>query len=103
MAHPASAFQIDLQPIGRRITATADQSLLTAAQASGIELVAVCGGNGSCGTCRVQLISGQLSALTSIEEHELERDEIATGRRLACQVLPLSDVQINIPPESLAT
>lgn len=103
MANPASTFQIDLQPSGRRIAATADQTLLAAAQDSGLELVAVCGGNGSCGTCRVHLISGQLSALTSIEEHELEKAEIATGCRLACQALPLSDVEIDIPPESLTT
>jgi uncharacterized 2Fe-2S/4Fe-4S cluster protein (DUF4445 family) len=103
MANPAPTFRIDLQPIGRRIDLTAGQTLLEAAQDGGIELVAVCGGNGSCGTCRVRVVSGQLSALTSIEEHELEETEISTGYRLACQALPLSDIQIDIPPESLTT
>ncbi len=103
MANPASTFRIDLQPLGRHIDLTAGQTLLEAAQASGLELVAVCGGNGSCGTCRVRVVSGQLSALTSIEAHDLEEAEISTGYRLACQALPLSDAQIDIPPQSLTT
>ena len=101
MANPSSTFQVDLQPIGRRTEITADQTLLEAAQNSGVELVAICGGSGSCGTCRVRLVNGQLSALTPIEAHELEAEEIAIGYRLACQALPLSDVQIEIPPQSL--
>ncbi len=92
MANPASTFRIDLQPLGRRIGLTAGQTLLEAAQASGLELVAVCGGNGSCGTCRVRVVSGQLSALTSIEAHELEEAEISTGYRLACQALPINKI-----------
>ncbi|HET7375081.1 MAG TPA: ASKHA domain-containing protein [Anaerolineae bacterium] len=103
MTNSSATFQIDLQPVGRRIEVTAEQTLLEAAQNSGLELVAVCGGNGSCATCRVRLVRGRLSAVTSIETDELETEELDAGYRLACQARPLSDVQIDIPAQSLTT
>ena len=94
-------FQVDLQPIGRRAEIKETETLLAAAQSSGVDLVAICGGDGSCGTCRVRLIDGELSALTSTEEYELSADDVAAGYRLACQARPQSDVRIDIPPTSL--
>ena len=63
----------------------------------------MCGGIGSCGTCRVRLVSGEISPPTLVEEAELGLDEIAAGFRLACQASPVSDVRLDIPPESLTT
>ena len=39
-----------------------------AAQAAGVELESVCGGAGSCGGCRVRLVTGELSPPTPAEE-----------------------------------
>ena len=94
-------FQVDLQPIGRRAEIKGTETLLDAAQAGGVELAVICGGDGSCGACRVRLVDGALSALTSTEEYALSTDDIAAGYRLACQARPQSDVQIDIPPASL--
>ena len=99
----SSSYTIDLEPVGRRVQVGTKSTLLAAAQAAGVELVAVCGGIGSCGTCRVRLMTGELSPLTLIEEVELGLDEIAAGFRLACQARPVSDVRLDIPPESLTT
>jgi len=96
-------FEIDLQPIGRRAAITAEQTVLAAAQAAGVELVAVCGGTGTCATCRVRLMSGELTPVTSSEEFELSADDLTAGYRLACQARPLSAVRLDIPPESLTT
>lgn len=98
-----SSYTIDLEPVGRRVQVMSGSTLLAAAQAAGVELVAVCGGNGSCGTCRVRLVTGELSPLTLVEEAELAPDEITVGFRLACQVHPVSDIRLEIPPESLTT
>ncbi len=94
-------FLIDLEPIGRRIEVEAGTSLLEAAQQAGVDLVAACGGTGICATCRVVLVHGRLSPLTPSEEEMLEPGQAAAGYRLACQAVPLSDVKIEIPPESL--
>jgi uncharacterized 2Fe-2S/4Fe-4S cluster protein (DUF4445 family) len=94
-------FNVDLQPVGRRVSVPAGESLLSAAQAAGIALIAICGGEGLCQECRVRLISGKLTPLTLVEEDSLEPADLKNGFRLACQASPLSDVKIEIPPESL--
>jgi uncharacterized 2Fe-2S/4Fe-4S cluster protein (DUF4445 family) len=96
-------FSVDLEPIGRRAQVTAGMTLLAAAQSTGVELVAVCGGIGACGKCRVRLVEGVLSAPTPSEQEYLSEEELAAGYRLACQARPLSDVKIDVPPESLTT
>lgn len=96
-------FEIDLQPIGRHTEISAEQTLLDAAQAAGVELVAVCGGTGTCATCRVRVMSGELTPATANEEFELSAADLAAGYRLACQARPLSAVRLDIPPEALTT
>ncbi len=95
-------MRIDFEPIGRRVDAAPGQTLLNAAQAAGIELVAVCGGGGTCGTCRVRLAQGHLSAPGPDEEFLLTPAERDAGLRLACQATALSDARLEIPPQSLA-
>ena len=56
------------------------------ARLAGVELVAVCGGTGTCATCRVRVMAGELTPVTASEEFELSADELAAGYRLACQV-----------------
>ena len=95
-------YQIDIQPIGRRIEMPEGTNLLDACQQSGIELVAVCGGAGVCATCRVRLASGTLSGVTLNETEDFTEAELAGGIRKACQAEILSDLLIEIPPESLS-
>ncbi len=92
---------IDLEPIGRRVEVDAGTNLLEAAQKAGIDLVASCGGVGICGTCRVRVVHGQVSAMSLTEEESLDAAQIAAGFRLACQTEALSDVRLDIPPDSL--
>lgn len=96
-------YQVDLEPVGRRITVPAGTTLLAAAQETGVALISVCGGKGICEECRVRLMSGKLNPPTLVEEGVFSPDEIRQGFRLACQAIPLSHVKIDIPPESLTT
>jgi len=96
-------FQVDIEPVGRRVAVSGDQTLLDAAQAAGVELAAVCGGAGLCGKCRLRLMSGELSPPTQAERSFLRPEQINAGYRLACQCYPRSDVKVDIPPESLMT
>ena len=95
-------FHLDLQPIGKRIDVPEGTNLLDACQQAGVELVAVCGGAGVCGTCRVRLLKGKLTDYSLTEMEELTDSERAEGFRQACQVEALSDITIEIPPESLS-
>ncbi len=76
-------------------------NLLEAAQLAGVDLVASCGGIGICGTCLVRVVQGQVTPVTLTEEEALDPALREKGFRLACQAEPLSDVRLDIPPESL--
>ncbi|MGC8873498.1 MAG: ASKHA domain-containing protein [Chloroflexia bacterium] len=102
MPDPAR-YRVELEPIGRRVEIPAGSTLLEAAQTAGVELTAVCGGAGTCGRCRVRVVEGPLSKPTPAEELALTYQELAAGFRLACQAVPLGDVRVDVPVESLAT
>ncbi len=60
-----------------------------------------CGGQGECGTCRVQVVSGGEN-LTPPTVHEREfmaefPDALAADERLGCQCRPLGNVTFKIP------
>lgn len=94
-------FLVDLEPIGRRVSVPKGTNLLEAAQRVGVDLVASCGGVGICGTCLVRIVQGNVTPMTLTEEDVLDESQRAAGLRLACQTEPLSDVRVDIPPESL--
>lgn len=95
-------WTIDLEPVGRRVDVPAGTSLLEAAQKAGVDLVASCGGIGICGTCRVRVVQGTVTPITIEEMEVLDEAQRQAGFRLACRTQPLSDVRLDIPPESLA-
>lgn len=95
--------RVDLQPVGRRAEVSPGATLLDAAQAAGVELAAVCGGEGICGKCRVRLVHGLLSPPSDVEREWLTGAELAAGMRLACVARAQSDLRLDIPPESLTT
>jgi uncharacterized 2Fe-2S/4Fe-4S cluster protein (DUF4445 family) len=94
-------FTVDFEPVGRRGEFTGEQSLLDCARQLSVDLVSLCGGIGSCEHCKVQVIAGQVSALTLEEEAALSSKELEQGYRMACMTYPLSDVKLHVPPESL--
>jgi uncharacterized 2Fe-2S/4Fe-4S cluster protein (DUF4445 family) len=96
-------FRIDFEPLGRRVETQAGKTLLDAAQAAGVGLASVCGGAGTCEECRLRLAEGKLTPPTMVEQTALSETDLANGIRLACQAEPLSDVKLDIPPESLTS
>jgi uncharacterized 2Fe-2S/4Fe-4S cluster protein (DUF4445 family) len=94
-------YQVDFEPIGRRGQCPADQSLLDCACQLGAGLVSLCGGKGTCGRCKVQVLAGCVSEPTSNERKALSRRELEDGYRLACQTYALGDCRLRVPPESL--
>ena len=95
------AYSIDFEPVGRRGPCPEGGTLLDAARSLGVDLASVCGGAGTCGRCKVQLISGSAGAVTEAERRVLSEQELDRGYRLACRARPQSDCKIHVPPESL--
>lgn len=96
-------YKIDFEPIGKRIEAEAGITILEAAHSAGIDLVAVCGGAGSCGQCQVQIISDQLPSPNLIEQSVFNSEMLSKGWRLACQTIIQGALKIHIPVECLST
>jgi uncharacterized 2Fe-2S/4Fe-4S cluster protein (DUF4445 family) len=92
---------INFQPIGKRVTVASDHSILRAAQEAGINIASICGGIGACDSCKIRLVVGKLSSPSLEEDALFTTSELRSGFRLACQSFPLSDLVIEIPPESL--
>jgi len=57
-----------------------------------------CGGQGTCGQCKLTVISGGGDILPT-ERDFMTRREIREGVRLSCQVPVKQDMEIEIPPE----
>jgi 2Fe-2S ferredoxin len=74
-------------------------TVLDAAEAAGLDLRHYCGGNCSCGTCRVVVVRNprSLSKREGIEEMVLGAENAARGDRLACQAQVHGDVDLEIP------
>jgi uncharacterized 2Fe-2S/4Fe-4S cluster protein (DUF4445 family) len=94
-------YLIDFEPIGRRGEVDAGQSVLDAARQLGVDLVNLCGGGGTCGRCKVQVLEGNVSESTAGEQEHLPQDDLDRGYRLACQTYPSGDCKVHVPPESL--
>ncbi len=74
-------------------------TLLAAAGELDLELDHYCGGQCSCGTCRVEVVEGatSLSRITPTERVVLGHEAEVAGDRLACQARILGPVTVRIP------
>ena len=99
----STTFEIDFEPIGKRVEVPAGADLLDAARQSGIGLASVCGGEGTCGRCRVVIMSGEVSPAVDADRRFLSQLELASGQRLACRCQVHGDVKVYLPKASLVT
>jgi uncharacterized 2Fe-2S/4Fe-4S cluster protein (DUF4445 family) len=86
---------ITFQPSGKTITVPPGTELLDAIRRAGINIEASCGGKGTCGNCRVKVISGDAD---SDGPGVLSRTVVAAGFVLACRTQIIdSDLTVDIP------
>lgn len=84
----------------RTIQAPAGGSLLSTMATCNVFLPSACGGKGSCGQCRVQVLSGGGEVLPTETVH-LSRREIIDHWRLACQVKVKENMDLHIDESAL--
>jgi Na+-transporting NADH:ubiquinone oxidoreductase subunit F len=75
-------------------------TLLSTLSAQNIYLPSACGGGGTCGMCKCQVIEGGGSILAT-ETGYFTRKEQANHWRLGCQVKVRNDLKIHVPEEIL--
>ena len=86
-------------PADRSVHVADGTSIAEAAQKADVFITNLCGGEGVCGKCRVQVTKGRAHA----EEHAkgfFSQDQIMKGYVLACQTRIHDDLEIIIPAES---
>jgi Na+-transporting NADH:ubiquinone oxidoreductase subunit F len=79
----------------------AGSSLLSSLANQNVFLPSACGGKGSCGQCKVQVVSGGGEILPTETVH-FSRREMKDGWRLGCQVKVKEDMSIKVPESVLS-
>jgi Na+-transporting NADH:ubiquinone oxidoreductase subunit F len=91
---------IDVNSGERTLEVEGGQTLLSTLIEEEIFIPSACGGRGSCGYCKIDVVSGAGPVLPT-ETPYLTRKESRSGVRLACQVKVREDLQVRIPEELL--
>lgn len=89
-------FKLTLHSPGHtlELQVPADVNLLQALDTTELRVRAACGGVGRCGTCAIQVVSGDFNPPTPAERQMLAAADLAAGFRLACQLKPASDGEL---------
>lgn len=91
-------MKITFEPEGKTVEALPGQTILDLAHSAGIDIVATCGGNGRCKSCRIRVIEGEYTPPTAQEISVLGKHGLNDGFRLACQAKILGDAVVRIAP-----
>ncbi len=94
-------YQVHFQPSGQKGQCPTNSSLLSCAQQSDMGILGICSGQGKCHSCKIQVLKGTVSEPTTRELDAFSAQEVDSGWRLACQTLPTSDCELNVPRESM--
>lgn len=92
-------YKLIFLPDSKDVSVKTGTTIMEAAEKAAVFINTLCGGNGACGKCRVQVMDGKIRAdKNSISL--LSKEEIEEGYVLACQAKVDNDMEVVIPPES---
>ena len=89
--------RLTIFPEGANIEVPKGSNLLSGLQDAGIQVATSCGGQGTCGKCKVIIKSGDYNTGAT---PFLSKKEVAEGYCLACLTLVEGDLTIDIPAAS---
>jgi uncharacterized 2Fe-2S/4Fe-4S cluster protein (DUF4445 family) len=92
-------YKVTFLPEKKEAEVEGGVTIMEAAEKAEVHINNLCGGNGVCGKCRVQVVDGDVKA----DKHSislLSKEEIQEGYVLACQTPIDGPMEIVIPPES---
>ena len=88
--------KVTFLPGQKEIEVVSGIDLLKAAAQAGVMVEGNCGGKGTCGKCKVRLVSGPAENPTAGEKKHLSEKELAAGWVLACQRPVWEDVTVEV-------
>jgi uncharacterized 2Fe-2S/4Fe-4S cluster protein (DUF4445 family) len=94
---PEKKLKVHFEPDNIDIFVAPGENLLDVARAAGARIYASCGGQGTCGTCKMVIEKGEVETTRT---RRVSDEEFAKGVRQACQSQVLTDLSVYIPVES---
>jgi len=82
----------------RQVSMPVGVRLMNGLADAGLFVASACGGGGTCGQCRVRVLSGG-GAILPTETSLISKREAADHYRLSCQVTVKQDMEIQVPDE----
>ncbi len=92
-------LKVTFQPSGRAVYVLPGTLVVEAAARAGFTIQTPCGGNGTCGKCRVRFTTAE-APVDPASAATLSSDELATGLRLGCKATIAAACTIEIPDDS---
>ena len=89
MSASTTAFTLGLPQLDREIAGHDGETIFQSARRSGVRIIGACGGRGTCGTCRVLIVDGDIDGP---DAKTLPNGKPRWVR--ACQVTPRSDLSL---------
>jgi len=96
IAAKAEKVKVTFLPRDTTTRVPAGTTLFHAAAWTGQPIESTCGGRGTCGKCRVQIVGGAAPVTPADLEH-LAQEEIDCGWRLSCQAEVRSEMVVQVP------
>jgi uncharacterized 2Fe-2S/4Fe-4S cluster protein (DUF4445 family) len=100
MSDANAEVSVTFHPSGKTVHVLRGTTLMEAAALAGLALDLPCGGEGTCGKCRVEVRTGRCEP-TAAETQHLDADELGRGVRLACQSAACEATVVDVPETSL--
>ncbi len=89
-------LEVLYQPFDKTTRVPPGTTLFSAAHWIGLPIDSTCGGRGTCGKCKVQVLQGGLE-VTPSDRKQLRPGELEEGWRLSCQAKVYQDTIVSVP------
>lgn len=89
-------YSVKFDNADKPVTVLSGSLITDAARLAGISINQPCGGQGRCGRCTVQVVTGAVRRRSALRLLQTDLDK---GYALACQTVIESDILVDIPPQ----
>jgi uncharacterized 2Fe-2S/4Fe-4S cluster protein (DUF4445 family) len=89
-------LEVRYQPFDKTTRVPPGTTLFSAAHWIGLPIDSTCGGRGTCGKCKVQVLEGG-AEITAADRKQLRPTELEAGWRLSCQAKVYEDTTVTVP------
>lgn len=94
-------MKVKIDPYDIEVECGKYETLFECMRHAGIQIAGICGGNGTCRKCVIELIAGKLDFIEDVPAFRRPVSKDGKNRYYACLVRPVEDSRIFIPEKSI--